>query len=154
MQVRQTYYLRIVQESGGQFSAESNNRYHEAKCASHSRSIQFYKRLLACIWSIIFLHSSLKYAFSKVKLYRYGRHTIFGMSKRVEVSFRLTVNEIMRSTYWVQWEGSEYNTMTEYSLTYLTKYKGQRKIYIFVPQSPSGFLFKFPNLQYLHHSVT
>ena len=44
--------------------------------------------------------------------------------------------------------------MTEYSLTYLTKYKGQRKIHIFVPKSPSGFLFKFPNLQYLHHSVS
>ena len=97
MQVQQTYYLWNVQESGSQFSAESNNRYHEAKCASHSKSIQFYKRPLACIRSIIFLYSSLKYAFSKVKLCRYGRHTIFGMSKRVEVSSQLrTIIDIMR----------------------------------------------------------
>ena len=45
---------------------------------------------------VLFACMVIEICFNKVK---YGRHTLFGMSKRVEVSFRLTVDEIMRLTY-------------------------------------------------------
>ena len=84
--IRQTYSFWNVQESWSQFLAERNDKYHRNKYASHGRSIQSYKR--PCIWSIICLHSSLKYTFSTKSIYAssYGRHTIYGMSKNIEVS--------------------------------------------------------------------